>query len=382
VITNFLSAIDTFLRIFTLSGFVFLILLKFLKKNKYTLKNPYFDLAIYAGCITFVFYNLDLYYWTTQESESIRILLHSLSYGGLILFNYGWYRHYNALSTYSYISNRLVNFTISGVWFLIIGYYVLNSLLNFTNITQTSIITPPGILITYISLATWLNGSIIFYYSFNICKEVNNFVKKDQTKADLAITGLLLFANVFSLIIDILHTFQIISPIISYVFLICSLLIFDVSLLLLMYNYIQNSTYLFYLPHTIDSILIYSSHGTLIYSEDFHDKYRLQEDRKHLISGLFNILSNLFKDTLATGGQLNSITLENYDIIFSKLPEDAGTIVCITRKSNYFIVKALEDFSKYIPSTLIQNLAENYSKPSNFTRELKENIQKFFPFIS
>lgn len=297
-----------------ISAFYLLLLMQIYNSKTQKLDNNSFMIGLLSGGIAFILYLFDLINKLSTNNELLTIHLESLMFISFSLCFYFWYRHYFSIVSLFYdkeeskslllnfkLTNKIFKplsaldiFLISGILISVFSYILLflNILTLFDFFWEILGIPGGGGLgraVTITSHITFLSGAVVFLY-ITIIIISNNLLDFGKLKVyELMPILLLSFINIFLFINDLFITFDFYtgSGEISEIFIIIGLILFFISMLVLIIDYIIVNPFHLQSPSIYKQIklnldLLNEEDGLLVSITDFEDSYNIQDLNKKL----------------------------------------------------------------------------------------------------
>ncbi|MFX0210391.1 MAG: hypothetical protein ACFFDT_30710 [Candidatus Hodarchaeota archaeon] len=319
-------------------------------RQRYT---PHFTIALILSLVSLLLTILDLvddYY-----GDNIELPLHLYSGLFLTLGYYAIYLHYEAISSIRPPFWR--HTVIFGLMMtsLVILLLKLGELFEKENLSTN--------LIPIDAIESVL-GIVVFSFATFVVVRTHRLVRGRTTLIELIALVLLIIANSCVVVGDALwtlhdptretsfwlDTYDIFSTL-GDIFILIGLIVFTA-------NYLLNIEYIYRIPIPIHQVMFYNSSGLPTYARRVYaPKIGVPETfNEELISGAISAIGAIFKETLGKAARIRHLDLGEYQIFFSHVPDDEGTLVVLTSGGNFFLSKSLERFIRTIPKEYIRSL--------------------------
>jgi len=154
------------------------------------------------------------------------------------------------------------------------------------------------------------------------------------------------------------------------------------GMLILMLNSFYYTDYVYRLPVPVHDFLIYNSSGLLVYSRSVKIPGIDLIYEKQLITGMFTAIAALIKETLGTDSKLEEINVNNYQIFFTQMVQDSGTLAVIATKGTYFLKQSIKRFLLTITEELCQKINEPVVETVELAKELDLLLKRSFPYLT
>ena len=336
-----------------------------IKKIRY---NPQFTTALFFACLGFFLQTIAfaMYFFEMDGAFYVQVTSANIV---LIAF-YFLYLHYEALATASPPFRR------HGIIFslLIASFTIL--LLELGGILERSSVSPWNFLLFT------LMGILIYGYALTVVYRTFTLSKKRAVVFELASVSFMFAGNALYFIVIIISIpLRLQFENLIFVFLMGIGIVF-VGIFILMFTYLLHPNYLYEVPYPILHIMLYNSIGILVYSRSLkvpgENPLKIE---KELLSGVFTAISSLIKENLGRGSQLRHIDATSYQIFFTQLPEDSGSLAIITRKNTFFLQHSLKRFGTLFPEVLLKEIRSEIISPQSIEKELDDITKKAFPYV-
>ncbi len=155
------------------------------------------------------------------------------------------------------------------------------------------------------------------------------------------------------------------------------------GLILLLGNYIKNPRYVYLLPQPLRSIMIYSSSGLMIYGKRLivADYSQAEESQDIMITGAFQAISSLVRETLGAKADLNRIDAGAYQVILTPLPGNVGKLAVISKGVSQALIKSIHRFVSGLPEEVLKQLEQTGFETSHIQAVLDEKVKEAFPYV-
>ncbi len=365
------TIIDFFLRTAIFLGFFILFLIMQYKTRKVSRHSVALQLAILLGVIATAIYVIDFITYTSWQDDQLRIHLHLMMFTTITLMYYSWYRHYESfISLTPPLSRHLPIFYLvaleSGI-----------ATLEFVDLVRETYI------MAIISHFTYIVGILSFSLAWRVLKSVHGMMQERTTAMEFLAINAILLGNVIFFVEDILVTTDIFPEFPSYYLFLLGNFLILLNLLLLISNYALHPNYIFRIPISIHTILVYNKDGILAYHRDVKSPgappLRL---RAELLSSILSSIKNVFDHMMGERMEVTNITARNHHIYLHELPQKVGNIVLIASGESLLLIRSMKRFVQMIDESIIKMIEKHYIKSKEMAEKLDPLVLKAFPYLT
>jgi len=154
-----------------------------------------------------------------------------------------------------------------------------------------------------------------------------------------------------------------------------------IGLVMLTTNYIINPDYLYRIPKPLYQIALFNTTGLTLYSRAVKTKgIDIESIPTQIVSGIITAISLVMKQGFGEGVFLKTIESTKHTLLFSRRKD--LTAMILTENPSYFVKKSLDNFLKFIPIDLLEELEKSSISVDDETRSLLDGIlTKAYPYI-
>ncbi len=155
------------------------------------------------------------------------------------------------------------------------------------------------------------------------------------------------------------------------------------GLIVLLGNYIKNPQYVYLLPQPLRSIMIYNSAGLMIYGKRLlvTDYSREEESQDMLITGAFQAVASLVKETLGAKADLSRIDAGDYQVLLTALPNNVGKVAVISKGVSQALIKLIARFVARLPKEVLDMLQQTGFETTGIQKVLDQCVTSAFPYV-
>ncbi len=154
-----------------------------------------------------------------------------------------------------------------------------------------------------------------------------------------------------------------------------------IGVLIVLFNYLVHADYIHLLPFPIHSFMVYSQNGLLRYARKVEQSRAAMGEQDHLISGAFTAISALIKQTLGGQAKIEYIDAHNYQIYFTEIPQEGGTLVVIAYGDTALFSQSLKRCVDSLPDSLLDSIKSMGGDVTEMESLLDAHIQRSFPYV-
>lgn len=156
-----------------------------------------------------------------------------------------------------------------------------------------------------------------------------------------------------------------------------------IGLSLIISNFIIHPEYLYSIPFPIFNFMIFNEGGTSCYFRKVEtmDEIQLKKDVEHLMAGALNAISTMLREVLGAGANVRYIDADDFIITLTRLPENKGVFIVISRGETALFRKSIIRFTRTLPSELLEEINGMFDL-NELRPKIDKLIKKSFPYIA
>ncbi len=111
------------------------------------------------------------------------------------------------------------------------------------------------------------------------------------------------------------------------------------------------------------------------------DYSQAEESQDIMITGAFQAISSLVRETLGAKADLNRIDAGAYQVILTPLPNNVGKLAVISKGVSQVLIKSIHRFVSGLPEEVFKQLEQTGFETSHIQSVLDESVKDAFPYV-